>query len=65
MYVNIYTVEHHYKTSGYKTTCILDIQRSSLIINLITDKVIILLILYIFLAQNHFQYYLYNFDWLK
>ena len=34
-------------------------------LNLITDKVIILLMRYIFHAQNHFLCYLYNFDWLK
>ena len=39
-----------------------DIQRSPL--NLITDKVIILLI-YIFHAQNHSLCYLYTIDWLK
>ena len=41
----------------------ISIQRSPL--NLITDKVIILLIWYIFQAQNHFLCYIYNFDWLK
>ena len=42
---------------------LLDIQRSPL--NLITDKVIILLIWYNFHAQNHLLCFQYYFDWLK